>query len=198
MPHVTVIIPAYNAGRTITAALESVFAQTYRDFNVIVVDDGSTDDTAQRVCEWGERVAYLHQVNAGPASARNNAVRRSSSPLVAFLDADDVWLPRKLERQVAYFEQFPETGLLHSAAIVSRTPTQAVLDMTDAAPIELLGQPPVNAFCDLFHGRLEINTLTVMARRDVIVEVGGFDERRELHVEDWDLWLRLAARHTVG
>ena len=198
MPHVTVIIPAYNAGRTITAALESVFAQTYRDFNVIVVDDGSTDDTAQRVAEWGERVTYLRQPNGGPASARNEAARHSSSPLIAFLDADDVWLPRKLERQVAYFERFPETGFLHSAAIVSGTPTQAVLDMTDTAPLEPLGEPPANVYCDLFHSRLEVNTLTVMARRDVVAEVGGFDERRELHVEDWDLWLRIAARYSVG
>ena len=100
MPHVTVIIPAYNAGRTISAALESVFAQTYRDFDVIVVDDGSTDDTALRVAEWGHQVTYIRQENGGPASARNEAVRHSRSPLIAFLDADDVWLPRKLERQV--------------------------------------------------------------------------------------------------
>jgi glycosyltransferase involved in cell wall biosynthesis len=198
MPHVTVIIPAYNAGRTITAALESVFTQTYRDFDVIVVDDGSTDDTAVRVAEWGDQITYIHRENGGPASARNEAVRHARSPLVAFLDADDVWLPRKLERQVDYFERYPDTGMLHSAAIVSRTPTQAVLDTMDAEPLDALGDPPANVFCDLFHTRLEINTLTVMARRDVITELGGFDERRELHVEDWDLWLRIAARYTVG
>ena len=198
MPQVTVIIPAYNAGRTITAALESVFAQTFRNFDVIVVDDGSTDDTALRVAEWGDRVTYIRKENGGPATARNEAVRHSHSPLVAFLDADDVWLPRKLERQVAYFARFPETGLLHSAAIVSRTPTQAVLDTTDTAPVEVAGEPPANVFCDLFHARLEINTLTVMTRRDVITGLGGFDERRELHVEDWDLWLRIAAHYTVG
>ena len=198
MPHVTVIIPAYNAGRTITAALQSVFSQTYRDYEVIVVDDGSTDDTALRIAEWGDRVTCVRQLNGGPASARNAALRHSRGPLVAFLDADDVWLPRKLERQVAYFTRFPETGLLHSAAIVSPTPTQTVLDTLDAVPLDALGDPPSNAYCDLFHGRLEINTLTVMIRRDVLTEVGGFDERRELHVEDWDLWLRIAARYTLG
>ena len=198
MPQVTVIIPAYNAGRTITAALQSVFAQTYRDFDVIVVDDGSTDDTALRVAEWGDRVTYVRQANGGPGSARNEALRHTRSPLVAFLDADDVWMPRKLERQVAYFARFPETGLLHSAAIVSRTPTQTVLETLDEAPIDAPHEPPSNVYCDLFHGVLEINTLTVMARRDVVAELGGFDERRELHVEDWDLWLRIAARYTVG
>ena len=198
MPHVTVIIPAFNAGRTITAALESVFAQTYRDYDVIVVDDGSTDETPQRVAEWGDRVTYVRQENNGPASARNQAILRSRSPLVAFLDADDIWMPRKLERQVAYFERFPDTGLLHSDAIVSGSPTDALLETTDSIPVDALGDPPSNVFCDLFHGTLEIYTLTVMARREVLVELGGFDERRELHVEDWDMWLRIAARHAVG
>src|SRR6266851_4037711 len=74
-PDVTVIIPAYNAGRTISAALQSVFAQTYRDYEVIVVDDGSTDDTALRVGECGNRVQYIRQANAGPGSARNEGIR---------------------------------------------------------------------------------------------------------------------------
>jgi glycosyltransferase involved in cell wall biosynthesis len=198
MPRVTVIIPAYNAGCTITAALESVFAQTYADFDVIVVDDGSTDDTAQRVAEFGERVTFMRQPNGGPASARNRAIRHASSPLIAFLDADDVWLPRKLERQVAYFDRFPQTGFIHTAALVSPTPTLAVLETSDSAPLDASVAPPSNVFCDLFHGRLEISTLTVMTRRDVIGELGGFDERRELHVEDWDLWLRIASLYTVG
>ncbi len=198
MSQVTVIIPAFNAGRTITAALQSVFAQTYADYQVVVVDDGSTDDTAVRVAEWGDLLTYVRQPNNGPASARNEGLRHAVSPLVAFLDADDVWLPRKLERQVAYFAQFPETGMLHAAALVSRNPSDAVLETLDEVPPDALGEPPANVFCDLFHGTLEINTLTVMARRDVLTEVGGFDERRELHVEDWDLWLRIAARHAVG
>jgi glycosyltransferase involved in cell wall biosynthesis len=198
MPQVSVIIPAYKAGRTITAALQSVFAQTYRDYEVIVIDDGSTDDTALRVAEWGDRVVYVHQPNGGPGSARNEGFRHSHGRFIAFLDADDVWLPRKLERQVAYFARFPETGLLHSAALVSRAPTHTVLETLDSAPLDASGDAPSNVFCDLFHGSLEINTLTVMTRRDVLTEIGGFDERRELHVEDWDLWLRIAARYPVG
>ena len=198
MPQVTVVIPAYNSGRTIDAALDSVFGQTYRDFEVVVVDDGSTDDTAQRVLSWGDRVSLYRQPNAGPGSARNEAIRHARSPLIAFLDADDVWMPRKLERQVAYFRQFPETGLLHGPAIVSSTPTETLFETPDAVPIEGPYDPPSNRYCDLFHGVLEISTLTVMARREVLTTLGGFDERRELHVEDWDLWLRIAARYTVG
>jgi len=198
MPLVTVIIPAYNAGRTITAALQSVVAQTFRDYEIVVVDDGSADDTALRVAEFSDRVIYVRLANGGPASARNEALRRATGKYIAFLDADDVWLPRKLERQVAYFDCFPETGLLHSAALVSHAPTQKALETLDVVPPAELGEAPANVFCDLFHGALEINPLTVMTRRDVLDEIGGFDERRELHVADWDLWLRIAAKHPVG
>ena len=197
MPQVTVAIPVFNAGRTVAAALHSVFAQTYRDYEVIVVDDGSTDDTASQVAAWRDQLSYVYQTNAGPAGARNEALRRARGRFVAFLDADDVWLPGKLEQQVAYFARFPETGLLHTGALVSRAPTPAVLEMLEnRVPQDVT--PPARVYCDLFHGLLDINTLTVMAPRDVLLECGGFDERRELHVEDWDLWLRIAARHPVG
>ena len=142
MPHVTVAIPAFNAGRTIGAALQSVFAQTYRDYEVIVVDDGSTDDTAAQVAEWGDRLAYVSQPNRGPAGARNEALARARGTFIAFLDADDVWLPRKLERQVAYFARFPETGLLHTAALVSRAPTRTALETLDTLTPNTIGPPP--------------------------------------------------------
>jgi len=198
MPEVSVIIPAFNAGRTITAALQSVFAQTYRRYEVIVVDDGSTDDTALRVTEWGDRVQYVRQANGGPGSARNEGIRRARGRFIAFLDADDVWMPRKLDRQVAYFERFPETALLHAQTLVSRTPTEALRDTVDETPLDDIANPPAHSFGELFHAAIDINTLTVMVRRDVLAEVGGFDERRELHVEDWDLWLRIAARYPIG
>src|SRR5262245_26814911 len=198
MTEVPFFIPAFNAVRTIAAALQSVFAQTYRHYEVIVVDDGSTDDTVLRVAEWSARIQYIRQANAGPGSARNEGIRRARGRLVAFLDADDVWLPRKLQRQIAYFDRFPEAGLLHAETIVSRTPQQTLRELVDVTPPDDLTRPPAHVFGDLFHAAIDINTLTVMVRRDVLAEVGGFDERRELHVEDWDLWLRIAARYAVG
>jgi glycosyltransferase involved in cell wall biosynthesis len=197
MPEVSVVIPAFNAGGTIDAALQSVFAQTFRDFEVIVVDDGSTDDTASSVATWADRVICRSQPNHGPAHARNQGLRLSQGRFIAFLDADDVWLPRKLERQVAYFKRFPSTALLHGAAIVSRSPLTAMLEIAEPASLDAAGGPPSNQFCAVFHD-ININTLTVMIRRDVLADVGTFDERRELHVEDWDLWLRIAARHPIG
>jgi len=187
MPHVSVVIPVFNSAHYIAGALRSVFAQTFDDFEVIVVDDGSTDRDAlvEALAEFAGRIRYVRQENAGPARARNTGVACATGELVAFLDADDEWLPEKLTCQVQYFEEHPETGLLHSA-VVNGT--------RDGA----LPGPPRPAFCELYHSDFFIRTLTVMLPRRVFNEAGGFDERREIHVEDWDLWLRIAARHRIG
>jgi len=188
MPHVSVIIPVFNSAHLIGHALRSVFAQTYTDFDVVVVDDGSRDQEALLAVlrEWTDRVHYVRQENGGPASARNTGIARAEGELIAFLDADDEWLPDKLARQVEYFSRYPETGLLHTA-VIDETRPQAVQ-----------GGPPRSAFCDLFHTVFFVNTLTVMIPRRVLQTVGTFDERREVHIEDWDLWLRIAARHPFG
>jgi glycosyltransferase involved in cell wall biosynthesis len=196
-PEVTVVIPVYNGGRTIRAALSSVFAQTYRDFEVIVVDDGSTDDTSESVSFSGGAVIYLSQANGGPGRARNTALARASGRFIAFLDADDIWFPRKLELQVAYFKEFPQAGLVHTGTLFSAAPAVTRAEGFDG-PAATGHAPPTNQFAAIFHGDPDVNTLTVMIRREVIADVGPFDERRELHVEDWDLWLRIAARYPVG
>lgn len=202
MPEVTVVIPAYNAAASIGDALESVFDQDFPDLEVIVVDDGSTDGTSDVVAAFGERVKLVRQSNGGPGRARNAGIRAARGRLIAFLDADDVWLPGKLPRQVEYFSRYPWTGLLHTAAWV-------VGDLQEAAALRAragsngsaprgFADPPFAAFCDIFHTRVDVNTLTVMAPRAIIEEAGGFDESRDVHVEDWDLWLRIAARWPIG
>jgi hypothetical protein len=191
MPEVSVIIPVYNCAGLIGAALRSVFAQTFTDFEVIIVDDGSQDGTALRaaLAPWQDRFTYIRQANGGPASARNTGLSRARGRLIAFLDADDEWMPEKLARQIEYFARYPETGLLHTA----------MLDHAGAPRAARAEQePPQHRFCDLFHTRFFINTLTVVVPRAVLQAVGGFDERREIHVEDWDLWLRIAAAHPIG
>ncbi|MGE5359363.1 MAG: glycosyltransferase [Bacteroidales bacterium] len=195
VPHVSVIIPAYNAAHTIGTALASVFAQSYDNFEVIVVDDGSTDETCEAASRWGNAVTWIRQDNAGPARARNAGIARARAPLIAFLDADDVWLPDKLARQVEYFTLFPETGLVHTAAFVTagnRVPAGPGVDFD--YPIA----PPRRLLREVFETDVEINTLTVMASRTALDLAGGFDERREVHVEDWDLWLRIAAQFPIG
>ncbi len=193
-PRVSVIVPAFNAELTIRDAVASVFAQTYRDFEVIVVDDGSSDATCAALETWRDCLTYVRQPNGGPGRARNTGIERARGEFVAFLDADDLWLPRKLERQIEYFEAFPAAGLVHTAVFLG-TPDAEPLARAEAS---VACTPPRQLFCELFETRTEIHTLSVMARRPVIDEVGGFDERREIHVEDWDLWLRIAERYPIG
>lgn len=193
-PTISVIVPAFNAEASIDAALESVFAQAGVAFEVIVVNDGSTDGTAARLERWSDRVSVLSQVNGGPGRARNAGILASRGRFVAFLDADDVWLEGKLARQLAYFDRYPDTGLLHTAAATDSATVSSVTGALEAEATE----PPRQVFCELFHTDLDINTLTVMMPRTVLDSVGLFDERREVHVEDWDLWLRVAARYPVG
>lgn len=187
-PVVSVIIPVYNASQWIGRALRSVFAQTYCHYEVIVVDDGSTDQLEDAIRGFRERIVLERQPNGGPAHARNRGIQLARGRLLAFLDADDEWQPEKLRLQVDYFERFPQAGLLHTAVL-------------DDSLVEHEGgpaAPPGHVFCPLFHAEFFVRTLTVMAPRAVVLDVGGFDERREIHVEDWDLWLRIAARHPVG
>jgi glycosyltransferase involved in cell wall biosynthesis len=195
IPRVSVIIPAYNAARTIGTALASVRAQSYIDYEVIVVDDGSTDGTRDALEPWLDSITYIYQPNGGPARARNTGIARASGSLIAFLDADDAWLPEKLTLQVEYFRLFPETGLVHSAAFIASSDAVAAQRTTD---VDFPFAPPRQLFCDVFETEVEIHTLTVMVSRAALDAAGGFDERREVHVEDWDLWLRIAARFPIG
>ncbi len=114
MPKVSVIIPAFNSERFIGDAIESVLAQTYRDFELIVVDDGSQDQTAQRIKQYGDQIIYLYQSNSGVAKARNLGHTHSSGEYLAFLDSDDRWYPRMLEVEVRAMNENPEAGLVYS------------------------------------------------------------------------------------
>ena len=182
-PLVSVIIPAYNYGRFIEDALESVLAQTYRRFELIVVDDGSTDDTRARVGRFASRVTYIHQPNGGLSAARNTGILAARGSLLAFLDADDVWLPRKLERQVATIDIDPKVGVVYS--------WWGYMDET-RAPLPQTTRPahrgPV--FEELLRGPFAAPS-TWLIRRACFERVGLFDPRIK-RAEDWDLLLRIA------
>src|SRR6266545_3624012 len=115
-PRVSVVMPAYNAAPTVGQALDSVLSQTFRDFEVVVVDDGSTDHTREVLAGYGDRIRMFDKVNEGkPASTRNLGVREARGELVAFLDADDCWRKEKLERQVGVFDGRHDVGLVYTA-----------------------------------------------------------------------------------
>lgn len=192
---VSVVIPAYNAAKTLARTIESVRRQTFGDHEVIVVDDGSSDETQELIGRYPD-VRYFHQDKSGAAAARNRGIQESRGEFVAFLDSDDEWLPEKLQKQVDLLEQFPDVGLVATGGYWAVGPafpgdSQAV---TRAAP-RGRDRPRVRRvdFRRLLKHNF-INGCTAMARRNVFDIVGGFDERLSC-AEDYDLWLRICSRY---
>jgi glycosyltransferase involved in cell wall biosynthesis len=187
MPKVSVIIPTYNRRDFVREAIASVLAQSYRDFELLVVDDGSRDDTAAVVQEF-EGVRSISQPNRGVSAARNYGVALSNGELLAFLDSDDLWQPRKLACQVAFFTAHPETRICQSEEIWLRHGTR----VNPHHKHRKTGG-------DIFVRSLElclVSPSAVMLRRELFEQVGGFDESLPA-CEDYDLWLRIAATEPI-
>ena len=173
-PRISVVIPAYNTADFVDMAIESALDQTYPACEVIVVDDGSADGTFKMVQQDYPEVRVFRQQNGGPGAARNHGVRQALGEWVALLDADDAWLPHKLERQLPYMAK---TGV-------------GVVHATTAGADEV---PDTITFDMLWH-RNRICNSSVVVRRTVWDSVGGCDEDRSIiSVEDYNLWLRIAA-----
>jgi glycosyltransferase involved in cell wall biosynthesis len=186
-PTVSVVIPAYNAEAFIAESVQSVLDQTVQDFEVIVVDDGSKDGTRGALAAFGDRIRVHRQPNGGVARARNTGVGLARGAWIAFLDADDVWLPHKLERQLA----------------AGSSP----MSFTDRWNIGVLnGLPEKQSECTPMRGGdlfvpllLESNFITstsVMIRRALFEQLGGFYTGLN-GTEDWDLWIRVAEKHPI-
>lgn len=191
-PEVSVIIPTYNCEKYIVEAVGSVLKQTYQDFEVIVVDDGSTDNTKNVLTPYSDRITYIYQANAGPAAARNVGIINSKGKYIAFLDADDVWNEKKLQIQVDCFKKDPRIDLVCSDS--ERFSDGGVLSGTKLGKIRV---PKELTFEKLLYQNY-IQTLTVMVRRECLEKVGCFDESKDLsYVEDYDLWLRVARSYKI-
>ncbi|HEX6489824.1 MAG TPA: glycosyltransferase family A protein [Gaiellaceae bacterium] len=193
-PRFTVVIPAFNTEATIGAAIRSVLAQSVSDFELIIVDDGSTDATAERAAAHSDpRLRLLRQENAGPAVARNAAIEAGSAPLVSFLDSDDLWLPCYLETMAAALERDPAAGLVYTDAWVLDEATRRIRRRTAMAPRGAEARAPRDpeAFLALLVRRNFISSAATV-RRTVLDEVGLFDPAT-VPAEDYGLWLRIAA-----
>ncbi|MDL2336222.1 MAG: glycosyltransferase [Pseudomonadota bacterium] len=201
-PSVSVVIPTYNRATFLGAAVASIRAQTYACAEIVIVDDGSTDNTAEVIKELGAGINYIRQVNAGPAAARNLGISRASGDLIAFLDTDDRWLPDKIALQVEVLRREPsvalvsadmaiedERGVLCVASNFARRGLQTFFHDLDGRSVP--GAPSMMLKINF------INTSAVLARRDVLLAMKGFDTRLRFG-EDLELWLRIAARHGVA
>lgn len=188
-PRVSVVIPAWNAAAFIGKTLETVAAQTYADHEIIVVDDGSSDETKLVVDRFlldrGLRGLCIRQENKKIAGARNTGIRAAAADLIAFLDHDDLWFPEKLARTLAEFDSFPDTDLVcHNENIVK-----------DGALVRVSKNGPLvpNMYERLLFEGNALSPSAVTVRKSKLVEAGLFRENPEFNtVEDYDLWMRLA------
>jgi len=237
MLRISVIIPAYNSASTVCEAIDSVFLQNVQDLEVIVVDDASSDDTVEVAesmfqelqvtrCKW--KVLRLEE-NYGPAAARNRGISEAKGEWLAFLDADDVWLPGKLAMQMEYLKQNPDIVMVCGGTlpwngnvkaeggdlkpeIGSAEKAEVIADMSVVALAKeaerRLGEAEVSGLksqissfrrihLDEFAFSNPVATSTVLVRKDVLSEVGGFDQQFR-GPEDYDLWMRIAANHSIA
>ncbi len=180
------IIPAYNAQQYVAETIESVLAQTLPADEVIAVDDGSSDGTFEVLKSYEPSITVLAKQNGGPASARNAAIRHSTGEYLAFIDSDDLWLPDKIEKQVAYLDAHPQVGLLFAEAIMFADENG---ERVFRDKIGYTGDPN---FRQLLFGDFIPNS-TVIIRRSCVEQVGYLNESPELiAVEDYEYWMRIA------
>ena len=206
MPKVSIIIPTYNTANYISEAVDSALAQTYPDSEIIVVDDGSTDGTRQLLESYGHRIRYIYQDNQGVSTARNKGVQEAQGEYMAFLDADDIWYPDKIMKEVSVAEQnlqvplffsdaesFNEKGLLKSS---NMPPRDALYEkgsfryqisktrLNDGAVIQ------GDFYKDLLLGNF-VTLSTAFIRKEYLEQAGGFNKGLSVNA-DYDLWLRIS------
>jgi len=187
-PLVSVIIPTYNRAAYLQKALQSVKEQTYQSLEIIVIDDGSTDDTRIMLEGYEVQLRYFYQENKGISGARNTGIRNANGEYVAFLDSDDYWVPEKTAQQVELFKQHPEYGLVASRCASIRL---------DGSYRER-NRPGKSGWIleDLFKANF-IRTSAAMVKKECFKGIGLFDEELK-ECEEYDLWLRIAAQYPMG
>jgi glycosyltransferase involved in cell wall biosynthesis len=187
-PAVSVIIPTYNRGWSLAQAVDSVLAQDFSEFELVVIDDGSDDDTSHLLERYGAAIRVLRQSNQGVSAARNAGIAAAQAGLIAFLDSDDFWLPGKLGRQVEFFNR-------HAEALICQTEETWIRHGRRVNP----GKRHSKRTGMIFEPSLDlclISPSAVMVRRELFDRVGFFDESLPA-CEDYDLWLRTTCRYPV-
>ena len=179
----SVIVAVYNGAKTLTQTIESILSQTYDNFELLLIDDGSTDESKNLIEKYleDERVKYFKKQNGGVASARNFGIARATGEVIGFCDQDDQWLPQKLEKQIPLFSD-PDVGLVYSWVDIDRHGKREC------------STPEFEGECfEALLNRNFVSCCTAMVRRTVLNQVNGLDESRELHgVDDRHLWLKVA------
>ncbi len=187
-PRVSVIIPTYNRASLISQAIDSVLAQTFKDYEIIVIDDGSTDNTQEIRKKFDGRINTICQANQGIAQTRNQGIRQAQGSYIAFLDSDDFWTPEKLQEQVKVLDQNPRVGIVYGRMPIINEKG------------ETIGMKPAGVSGKNLKELLElwgdIPTSTVLARKACFDQAGLFDTQLE-SMEDIDMWIRIAEHYDL-
>lgn len=196
---VSVIIPTYNRSSSVCESIESALGQTHPDCEVIVVDDGSTDDTAEILAGYGDRIRFVRQENAGPSAARNRGFAESKGGIIAFLDSDDTWLPDKIERQVALMERGgPEmVCCVCNARVLGVDGADAGTTFGFAALRPGFTEGEWSNPQEVLATRFLLFNQVAAIRREAFERVGGFNEKLRL-LEDYEMALKLTAEGVWG
>lgn len=190
VPEVSIIIPVFNASKFIDQTLQSVFTQTFRDYEILAIDDGSTDDSLKKLKSYEPLIKVFSIPNSGPAAARNVGLKYACGKYIAFLDSDDLWLENKLEEQVNYLDKHDDVGLLFSEALMFMDKNGQHSILTQ------FGYTVEPTFAKLVYGNF-IPTLTVMIRRECVNNVGFFNASLK-GTEDHEYWLRIVSRYKMA
>lgn len=189
----SVIIPAYNAAAYVAEAVDSVLAQDYPEVEIVVVNDGSKDNTLEVLRGYGDRIRVIDQANAGPPKARNAGLAAVRGEFVAFLDADDIWLPGKLSTQIAHLQAHPDVGTVFTRWHVWPADADGVFRIPEVAPVPRPGVGVVADRSGWMYTRLLLEchllTTTVMLRTSLVRSIGDFDIAL-YNGDDYDYWLR--------
>ncbi|MFH1837337.1 MAG: glycosyltransferase [Candidatus Omnitrophota bacterium] len=188
-PFFSVIIPSYNRERLLRKAIKSVLIQTFSDLELIVIDDGSTDNTSGVISSYNDtRLISIHQKNMGVSAARNRGIERSTGAFIAFLDSDDRWMPTKLERAKEYIANFPDVSVFHTEEVWYRNGNLLKQLKKHKKPSGSVYKNSLALCC--------IGISTAVIKKGVFSDIGIFDESLKA-CEDYDLWLRTANKYEV-
>jgi glycosyltransferase involved in cell wall biosynthesis len=185
---ISVIIPAFNRGWILEESIESVISQDFTDYELIIVDDGSTDNTQIILDKYRERLITIRQKNRGVSGARNRGIAAASGRYIAFLDSDDLWLPTKLSRQVDYFNTHPDALICQTEEVWIRNGLRVNPKKKHRKPSGMIFEPSLSLCL--------VSPSAVMIHRRLFEEVGTFDENLPA-CEDYDLWLRISLKYPV-
>lgn len=191
---ISVVIPTYNRGPKIAATLESVFAQTLAPLEIIVIDDGSTDGTADWIeAHYGDKIRVVRQANGGVARARNRGLNEARGEFIAYLDHDDRWLPQKLEQQLAALHNNSQAGVAYCLWQEIDDNEQQMGRAGVLQPDEWNRLPQGDVFALMMHRNIILSMSIPLVRTALLREVGGFDPAL-VPCDDWDVWIKLARR----